>query len=510
MKHTTRSGGWWAACVAGLAAGVGVEVWAADPSLTVYNGGFAVVREAVPLRLKAGEVTVSYREATRHLEPDSVILRDPAGKVAFRILEQGYRAETISPELLLHLNEGKELEFLRVVDGKEERVRGRVIRSGHQPNLMGAQRYGNAFYQNQMRVVSGGSATPIVLVDGVYRFGLPGQPLFPALADEEVLRPTLEWRIASDRAAEVAAELSYVTGGMRWEASYNLVAPETGDVVDLVGWVTLDNQSGRTFSNASIRLMAGDVAKVAEGGEGAAFAAGRAVSEMDDSGPAVTEKAFDEFHLYTLTRRTTLRNEETKQVEFLRAAGAVAKTVYVYSGFDLDPRYRHWDAENIRNQRDYGTRSNPKVWVMREIENTKANRLGEPLPKGRVRFYREGDGGALEFTGEALIDHTPAGETVRVTTGNAFDLVGERRQMDYRIDTSKNWLEEAFEIRLRNRKKEPVEIRVPERAYRWIQWSVVETNRPDWEKKGARELEWTITVPPEGEEVLTYRLRYTW
>ena len=483
----------------------------AQPALTIYNQNFAVVREHVPLDLKAGVNAVTFSGATVHLEPDSVVLRDPAGKVTLRVLEQNYRADTISPGLLLSLSEGKTLDFLvRDANGKESIVKGKVIRSGYVPNFTGAQLYGQNFYQQQM-MMQQAAGTPIVEVDGKLRFSLPGEPQFPALTDDAILKPQLAWQLGADKPAKFDAELSYVTGGMRWEASYNLIAPEKGDTLDIIGWVTIDNQSGKQFDNATIKLMAGDVSKLHPENiiENRPYAVMGSMA-YDAALPAVTEKAFDEFHLYSLARPTTLRNRETKQVEFIRATGVKAKTLYIYNGATIGSQYRGWNMENIRNNREYGTHSNPKVWVMREFKNSEDNGLGQPLPKGRTRFYRRDDAdGRLEFTGENTIDHTPKNELVRIYTGDAFDLVGERKRSDYVLNNQNDQLEEEFEIRLRNRKTEPVEVRVAERLYRWVNWQVI-TQSHDFVKTDAQNIEFRVTVPADGETMVKYRVRYDW
>ena len=485
---------------------------AAQSSLTIYNQNFAVVRETVPLDLTKGVNAVTFDRATVHLEPDSVVLRDPSGKVNLRILEQSYRNDTASPGLLLSLFEGKELDFRTVTrDGEERLIRGKVVRSGYAPNINAAQRYGQQFYHTQVALGNHqASGTPIIEVDGQLRFSLPGEPLFPTLGDDAILRPTLTWQLASDRRAKLDAELGYLTGGMSWQAAYNLVSPEKGDTLDLVGWVTLDNQSGRTFGDAKIKLMAGDVSKLQPGSSASPMLA-LAARERSADAAQVTEKAFDEFHLYSLPRPVTLRNRETKQVEFLRATGIRSATIYVYNGADLGQyRNNRWTDETIRNQRDYGVQSNPKVWVFREFENTKENGLGVPLPKGRTRFYREDNAdGALEFTGENTLDHTPEGETVRVYTGDAFDIVGERKRTDYKLERNNEQLEEAFEIRVRNRKKEPVEVRVAERLYRWFNWTLLENSDP-YVKTDDRNIEFRVTLAPGEEKVVTYRVRYDW
>jgi hypothetical protein len=495
-----------------LAVALPVPAGADAPALTIYNRDFAVVRERIPLDLKPGANAVSFAGATVHLEPDSVVLRDPGGRVRLQVLEQSFRADTISQALLLHLNEGKEIDFQRRrADGGVDVVRGTIVRSGYVPNTGAMSRFGAQFTQRQQALGSwqGGAGSPIVRVDGTLQFSLPGEPRFPELGSDAILYPTLTWQLASDRAARLDAELSYVTGGMRWEAAYNLVAPEKGDVLDIVGWVTLDNQSGKTFENAAIKLMAGDVSKV-QLQQPDAYRAMGMLAERASAGTPVTEKAFDEFHLYTLARPATLRNREMKQVEFLRGERVKASTLYVYNGAAVDwRRYQGWAAEQIRNDRDYGTRSNPKVWVMREIANTKENGLGLPLPAGRTRFYRRDDDGRLEFTGENTIDHTPQGETLRIYTGDAFDIVGERKRTDYRLDNALNRMEEAFEIRIRNRKKEPVRVRVAERLYRWMNWEIVEKSEP-FEKTDAQNVEFTVAVAPDEEKVVRYRVRYDW
>lgn len=458
----------------------------AQTALTVYNQGFAVVRERVPLDLRPGETPVAFSGVTAQLEPDSVVLRDPAGRVPFRVVEQSYRADVMSPSLLLSLNEGRELEFLvRDQNAKEFRVRGRVIRSGHNPG--------------------GEPVAPIIEVDGRLRFSLPGEPLFPALADDAILKPTLSWRIASAQAGRVDAELGYVTGGLSWQAAYNLIAPEQGDTVDVVGWVTVSNQSGKAFDAAAVKLMAGDVNRVRPPQPVAMRARGMVMQAMA-ADEAVTEKAFDEFHLYTLPRPVTLRDRETKQVEFMRATGVRAPVIYVYDGAS------QWGRFGGAMNRDpgYGAQGGRKVAVMREFRNSEENRLGLPLPKGRLRFYRRDDAdGRIEFTGENELDHTPRNELIRVKTGDAFDIVGERVRVNFNGSNRQDFAEEDFEIRLRNRKTTAVTVRVVEHLYRWSNWSI--TQKSDaFTKKDAQTVEFEVNVPPDAEKVVTYRVRYEW
>ncbi|HXZ33253.1 MAG TPA: DUF4139 domain-containing protein [Terriglobales bacterium] len=472
-----------------------------QPALTIYNGNFFVARERFPMALKAGVNQVSYSGIAAHLEPDSVILRDASGH-ALQILEQNYRNDPISQELLLSFYEGKTIDFLVQHGDKQEIVKGKIVRSGYVPSGSIPSGYPQTSYMQ-----------PLIEVDGVLRFGLPGQPLFPALTSDSILKPTLNWLIESNEAASFDAEVSYVSGGMSWHADYNLVVSDKStsnfDLLDMIGWVTMSNQSGKTFENARIKLMAGDVNKIqAPGVGGAIYAAEAKAMDREAMAPPVQEKSFDEFHLYTLDRPTTLRDQETKQVEFVRATGIHAQRVYVYDGVKI-AQYGYFNQEQIRNDPNYGTQSNPKVWVMEEFKNADANHLGMPLPKGRLRFYRRDTDGSLEFVGENQIDHTPKDEMIRVYTGNAFDVVGERKRTNFHVDSKNNWMEESFEIKVRNHKKEAVNVRVVEHLYRWTNWKLIEQSQSS-NTTDAQTVEFPITVAPNGEQVVTYTVHYSW
>lgn len=479
------------------------------PSLTIYNQNFAVVRQSVPLELKVGVNHVLFSNVTAHVEPDSVVLRDPRGG-HLQILEQNYRNDPISEGLLLNLFEGKVLDFEAGADsqGKPIIIKGRVIRSGYVPHYEAYQRYGSQYYQQQLAMVQGGSGQPIIDVDGRLQFNLPGRPIFPSLGMDTILKPTLEWQLQSLEAGHRLVELSYISGGMSWHADYNIVAPENGDTADVIGWVTLDNQSGQTFEDAHIKLMAGDVSKIQQPGSYTLYEAmGRA--NVIDKEPAVTEKTFDEYHLYTLERPTTLRDREVKQVEFLNATGVHANRIYIYDGVKIGQQYRGWNFENIRYNAEYGTESNPKVWVMLEFKNSKSNSLGMPLPMGAVRFYRHNQDGQMEFTGEDKIDHTPTDETVRCYTGNAFDLVGDRRRTYFKTNQQEHWVDESFEMNLRNHKSTPVEVRVVEHLYRWSNWDITQKS-DDFQKTDSQTIEFHVQVPPDQQKTVTYTVHYSW
>jgi hypothetical protein len=461
----------------------------ASPGLTIYNQDFAVVRDAVSLDLQTGVNDVNYDGATLQLEPDSVVLRDKAGK-PLQILEQTYRNDPLTQAYLLSLFEGQTLDFVVREEQKPDRtIQAKILRSGY-----------NA---------PGGASEPVVEAEGKIQFGLPGQPQFPSLGNNTVLQPRLEWKIQSPAASKVEAEIGYITGGLSWQASYNLVSPEKGDTIDVVGWITMQNSSGRDFEEARIKLMAGDVSKIQPPQKMMRDRSMMMAMAAPQEEAAVTEKAFDEFHLYTLARPTTLRDRETKQVEFLRASGVRSETVYLYDGSGGDAR--RWAGADARfrlTSEEFGNGGNTKISVFREFRNTKENQLGMPLPKGRVRFYRI-DADQLEFTGENEIDHTPSDELVKIFTGEAFDLVAERKRTNFRVDTANKRSEESFEILLRNRKKEPVTIRVVESLLRSANWEIPAKSDP-FEKKSSDQIEFRIPVKPGEERTLSYSVVYSW
>ena len=470
---------------------------ATAPALTIYNQNFFVAREYVPLDLKPGINRVDYSGVAAHLEPDSVILRDPGGRT-LQILEQNYRNDPISQQLLLSFYEGKTIDFLVQRGDKQEIVKGKIVRSGYVPS---ANPYSQPSYTQ-----------PIIEVEGVLRFGLPGQPLFPALSADSILKPTLSWLLQTNEPGKLDAEISYVSSGMSWQADYNLVVSgqSTGktDLLDMIGWITMQNQSGKTFENANIKLLAGDVNKLQGNTIGARLLAAKAAADEAAPAPVVQEKSFDEFHLYTLQHPTTLHDQETKQVEFVAAVGIHAQRLYVYDGADI-AQYGYYNSEQLRQDPSYGTASNHKIWVMEEFKNTEANHLGIALPKGKLRFYRRDTDGRLEFVGENTIDHTPKDETIRVYTGNSFDVVGERKRTSYHVDSAQRWMDESFEIRVRNHKKEAVNVRVVEHLYRWTNWKLTDQSAES-RKTDAQTIEFPVTIAPDGEQVITYSVHYSW
>lgn len=480
-------------------------------ALTIYNDNFAVVRSTVDLHLQPGLNDVTTTQVTTQLEPDSVVLRNQSnqsswgGNANFRILEQNYDAGVVTQEWLLRKFEDKTIDFQTGNGAVREGlfvpgpiVQGKIIRAP-QP---GAQ---NGYQESQ----------GLFEVNGKMQFQLPGTPLFPASTDGLLLKPTLRWQIQSEKAQNLHAELAYITGGLSWQATYNVIAPEatniTGDQqADILGWVTINNHSGSGFPAARIKLMAGDVAKIQP--EARRFAMRQMIVTGAMSGQSgedlVTQKAFDDFHLYDLHRTVQLRDGETKQIQFLSASGITITRAYLYDGaaHDLQPIR----SGRANEDEGYGLdAANTKVLIQQQFKNALSNHLGIPLPSGRLRVYRRDSDDQIEFIGESLIPHTPAEDTVKIATGNAFDVKGSRTQTDFHVNNSGHTLDEAFQIKLTNQKNQPVTVTVVEHLYRCANWEITDKSQ-EYAKTDSHTIQFSVEVPAKGESKLTYSVRYSW
>ncbi|MGA2218268.1 MAG: hypothetical protein ABSG51_09290 [Terracidiphilus sp.] len=476
-------------------------------ALTIYNQNFAVARTLIDLDLHSGVNEVTTTGVTSRVEPDSVILRDPTGKRLVHVIEQNYDAAVVSQEWLLEKYEGKTIDFQVSTPQGIQTVQGKIIRAGFQRQ---------AEYTFDGQQLNGYNAQPLVEVNGKMQFQLPGLPLFPAATDGLLLKPTLRWQIQSDKTDRFTAELAYITGGLDWSATYNVVLPASSDVTgderaDVHGWVTIHNQSGTDFPQARIKLMAGDVAKLRPVNRGyAAQMMAMASAGVVEGQPQVTQKPFDDFHLYDLNRTVALRDGETKQVQFLDAADVTVRRSYLYDGASTRWQQQAYYGGNVNEQRGYGLdEGNTRVYVVEQFKNSDSNHLGVPLPAGRVRLYRRDADGQMEFVGESLINHTPAEETVKVPTGSAFDVKGSRLQTDFHINQQDRLLDETFEIKVTNQKQQPVNVTVVEHLYRGDNWEIRDKST-DYARRDSHTIEFPLEVPAKGDTTLTYSVRYTW
>lgn len=457
----------------------------AAPSLTIYNGNYAVVRDQLSLDLKKGTNQVQYNGITQQVEADSVVVRPTSSKLNLTVLEQNYLSRPINESLLLQHFEGQTIDFEVNRNQETKIVPGKILRSG---------------------LGSGYNNTPIIEINGKTRFGLPGTPLFPPLEDDALLKPTLDWRINASKSGKADIELAYLTGGLSWKSDYNVVTNENNEKVDITGWVTFNNYSGKDFNNAKVKLMAGDINKIQPKARRSDMMMRAAI--MEEATPSVTEKAFDEYHLYSIAHPVDMKDGESKQIGFIDAKNVKSKTRYVYDGAQVSP-YHRAQMERLRTDPNFGNQSNTDIKILREFKNSKDNQLGIALPGGRVRFYQQDDDGQLEFIGENTIDHNPKNSTISIYTGNAFDIKGERKRTDFNTNNRENWVKETFEITLRNEKKAPVTVTVVEHLYRWTNWAI-EKKSDGFNKIDSQTIEFEIDLKPEQEKTVSYTVHYSW
>jgi len=493
-----------------------------QPSITIYNQRFGEVKQTIPLNLKAGINHITDDDVTSYIEPSSVVLRDPNGESNMRVLEQNYRADDLTATQLLSKYVGQTIDFQVKHGSHTEIVSGKVIRGGSVPLYIdGVPQRG--YFNPYQETGNSAPGQPIIEVDGKLQFKLPGIPLFPGIPDDAILKPSLDWQIQSDTAGPLNAELSYITGGMQWAADYVLVSHDNG-TLDLVGNVTLANDTGKSFDNAQIKLIAGDLNKSPIKEPYVEYSANLPASPMQNGdAPPVAEKTFDDYHMYTLKNRTTLHGHETKQVEFIRAQDIPAERIYIFDGSQDSNRYVNWGFQGTILHAQYGTTANTKVAVFQRLTNSGANHLGIPLPRGTVRMYRQmGDGRPsktpsrvnsdnLQYIGRDFIDHMPKDESLLLYLGDAFDIVGQRRQVNillngqmkpkYDIDG------ESFEIKLRNHKKTSVDVHVLEHVPEWQHWEITAKSQL-FRQMNANTIEFLAHLEPNEERTITYTVRY--
>ena len=433
-----------------------------DVMLTIYNGNFGLVKDVRETRLPLGDVEAHYRDVAARIDPTTVHLRSLSDPAGLRILEQNYEYDLLTSEKLL------------------EKYVGRTVRL-----------YQGTGTYHEARLLS--TRGPVFEIDGQIHLGSPGRLVLPALPDNLVARPTLVWLLRNRSAAPQRVEASYLTGGVTWKADYVMVLDSADRRADMTGWVTIDNQSGATYANAALKLVAGDVHRAPERARVARMmdVAARAASPEAARREFVSEGLF-EYHLYTLDGRTTVKDNQTKQLA-LMAASAVG----------VDKRlYFHGAAAFYRTR--YGAPvSNQKVAVVLELRNSAAQGLGAPLPRGKVRVYKADASGSQQFVGEDWIDHTPRDERVRITLGHAFDVVGERTQKEWR-KLGGGLYEVEWEIALRNHKNEPQVVQVVEPVPG--DWQVLHATHR-WERPQAHTLTFSVPVPAESAATVTYRVR---
>lgn len=464
----------WAVLVAGGALPAGAQE-AEGVALTVYNQGFGVVREkrAVDLSEKVG--TIRFTGVAAQIDGTTVQFKSLTHP-GTTVLEQNYEYDLVSADKLLDKHIDRSIAVL-TKDGS--RYTGTLL--SFDPAQLVLRQEGNV-----VMIQRGDNVKDIQLGD---------------LPNGLITKPTLVWKLATNKKGRQLVEVAYQTAGLGWHADYNAVLNEKDTALDLGGWVTIENHSGATYEDAALKLIAGDVRRVQP-----PMPRYRKDAMVAEAASAFEEKAFFEYHLYTLGRQTTVADNQTKQVELLKASSVPVKKVFLYDGA---PQYRFYGG--LVSDAGYGSeQSNHKVNVILELTNSKRNHMGMALPKGKVRLYKRDEAdGALEFIGEDEIDHTPKDETIRLHVGDAFDIVGERKRTSYEVDTSRHVITESFEIRLRNHKDVPVEVLVKETLYRWSNWEIIKAS-DEHDKYDANTVHFRVKVGKDRERVIRYTVRYTW
>lgn len=468
--------------------------------LTVYNQGLALVREERPLSLQKGTGRVVLPDIPSTIDGTSVhflSLTDPSG---VKVLEQNYQYDLVHQAKILEKYIGKTVEFIRVDPStdREYTVSGRLLSTGYFPTPQGG-RHGVAWNY------TGGM---IAEVGGKIEINPAGRLVLPGLPEGLILRPQLEWLVASRREGTHRTEVSYLAGALSWSCDYVALLGAGDDRLDLTGWVTLTNNSGTSFKNAGLKLVAGDVNVVQDMLAGAAKSMA-ARAEMDAmEHRQFTQGELFEFKLYSLQRRTDVDNNSTKQVELVSGRNVSAAKVFIYDGMSAEWRaYAH--NASYRSQGSFGQQSNTKVGVYVTFRNAEKEGLGIALPKGKVRVYKRDADGKEQFIGEDLIDHTPKDEELRLYLGNAFDIVGSRVQKDFKSFAGGRIVEETVEVTLRNHKKEAVEVMVYEHPWRWSEWEITRASG-SWTKLDQTTLRFPVRLEKDQEKTVTYTIRYSW
>src|SRR5712671_6053123 len=433
-----------------------------DLMVTIYNGNLGLVKDTRETRLDAGMLEVQFADVAAQIDPTSVHLKsltDPAG---LRILEQNYEYDLLTSQKLMEKYVGRKVRLYQS-DG--------------------------AYHEATLLSTNG----PIFEINGQIHMGHYGRLVLPSLPENLVAKPTLVWLLRNQTARPQRVEASYLTSGITWKADYVMVLNAADTLSDLTGWVTIDNKSGATYGNAALKLVAGDVNRAQDPRRDGRLLemAGKAASPADASRDFQSE-GFFEYHLYSLDGRTTIKDNQTKQLSLLAASEVpITKELIYYGAQDY---YRNAYGVPVSNQ---------KIAVYLEVKNSKENRLGLPLPKGKIRVYKADGSGSQQFIGEDWIDHTPKDERVKIKLGNAFDLVGERTQKDFKKLAS-NLYEIEWEISLRNHKTAAQTVTVIEPVPG--DWQVLASS-DQYEKIQAHTLKYQIPVPKEGAAKLTYRVR---
>ncbi len=441
--------------------------------------GYAIVRHDRSHDIEKGLHTLRITDVAALIDPTTVTFSS-LDQPATHVVEQSFQFDLVSQARLFQKYLGERITLEQPRGDHVNRVEG---------VLLGA-----------------GDGLTIRLDDGtVQAVRHYGNVSFPQLPGGLITRPTLEWLLSSPASGAQETRISYETGGMTWWADYNIVYDESENCsMDLSAWVSIINQSGASYSNARLKLIAGDVNR-AEAKTPRRDVVYRMAAMEEDSG-GFAEQSFFEYHMYTLGRKTSLPDNSTRQIQLMPAARGIACQKELVFAPTLDLPY----SGHQQYDQDYGRYGDGDVAVYLRFRNDSSQKLGIPLPAGRIRVNQADPvDGSLEFIGEDVLDHTPKNEEVLIEMGRSFDVVGERRQTGFRVDRASRNLWETLEIRLRNHKEEEVSVAVLENLYRGANWNIEQPSQRH-SKENSNRIRFDVNVPPGGERVVRYTAHYRW
>ncbi len=441
-----------------------------EVAVTIYNENLALVKDQRKVQLKRGTSNLAFRDVSARMRAETALLRSTSAPGSISVLEQNFDFDLLTPQKLLEKYVNRSVSIIRT------------------NTATGVETV------EQAQVLSANSGVVLKIGDRI-ETGIPGRIIYGDVPANLRDRPTLVMALDNTGNAQQDLELSYLTSGLAWKADYVVELNASDDKLDISGWVTLTNTSGATYRNAKLQLVAGDVNQVAAPADKAVAPAAFAGKQFMRKESAMAEESLFEYHLYTLNRPTTIAENQTKQVSLLSSSGVPAHKELLLKG------------SNYYYQSSYGDLGQKmKVGVFMEFDNKEAAHLGMPLPKGVVRVYKKDSAGNAQFIGEDKVDHTPKNETVRLKLGDAFDVTADKKQTDFKkqAGTGKyNYVfESAYELVLKNAKKEAVVVTVQEPMPG--DWQILSQSHPST-KSASNTAVWKISVPAEGSTTLAYR-----
>ena len=437
--------------------------------LTVYNSDIALVKEIRQFSFTTGVNQVQVSDVPSSIIPESVHFRSLDDTEA-TVLEQNYEYDVVGSQKLLQKYVDQPIVVITQDGGKHEGVL-----------LSGA---------NDIIIQTDEGGVDVLKQDQVRQFS------FPELPEGLITKPTLKWLVDAGKKGQQDVELAYLTRSIRWESNYVLMLAKDSTSLDLDGWITLDNRSGAAYKDARLKLVAGDVNRVADGLGGGMPVVNEEMVMAKTMAEPVQQRDFSEYHLYEIPRPVTIKNNQTKQIQFLTAHDASAEKIYVFD---------NWSSR-FRSTSSGAQQSNLAVKVR---FNTGEKGINAQLPAGVVRMYQADTDGSPLFIGEDRIQHTPKDENVTLRVGEAFDLIGERLRVDTKRISDGVW-RETYKLTLKNHKTDQdVEIHVVEHLNRGVNWEILKTSLEDFTKLNSNTIEWVVTVPPKGEAVITFTVEYS-